>query len=74
MFDLKKYIKKMEEIRKRNLMTKSDLYKELGLTPTTLLRAIKMDSKYPSSIETLKKIKDFVDNYEKKLKSKKSSG
>lgn len=65
MFDLRDYARRLEEIRKRELMTIACLCKELDMARNTLMRVMDPNNKFPIAFKTLKKIRDFVDAREK---------
>jgi DNA-binding XRE family transcriptional regulator len=57
------YLNRLEEIRKSRLMTMGEMIKEIGSCHQTLIR-IRRDPG-TCSIKTIKKIKKFVDEWEK---------
>lgn len=69
MFDLKEYVKKLEYIQCREMMTFADLCIALGMARNTLERIMNPDNTMPPRLSTLKKIRDFVDAHEKEWKS-----
>ncbi len=58
------YLKKADDICKREFMSGKDLKNELDISYNTLLRAKRKPEK--CSMNTAKKIKRFVDNWEDK--------
>lgn len=65
MFDTKFYIDRLREIRARNLWTWVMLANAVGLSFTTLKKFMDDDeSAEPVKQNTLRKIRDFVDEWE----------
>lgn len=62
--DVVEYLKRAEEIRKRELWSRTDLCNELGISYNTLVRIERMPT--ICALKTKKKIKQLVDKWESK--------
>jgi len=62
--DVVEYLKRAEEIRKRELWSRLDLVNELGIVYNTLIRIEKTPA--ICSLKTKKKLKAFVEKWEEK--------
>lgn len=64
--DVVDYLKRAEEIRKQELWSRIDLANELGIAFNTLTRI----ERFPAicSLKTKKKLKLFIEKWEKKAK------
>lgn len=62
MFDHRKYIKKLEELREEMMLSKSELASRIGIDYKTLVHFL-ADSSHVFRSFILRKIKEFVDEY-----------
>lgn len=64
MVDIKKMLKRLEEIRKQKLISYRELAKEIGIGESTILR-IKDNPKHKTMYETLRKIRKYIEKNSK---------
>lgn len=64
MIDYKEYVEKINSIRERKLMTFMDVADGIGISYATLRRVMD-DEPRPVFLKTLRKIKKFIDKYER---------
>lgn len=70
MFNLKEYIKKIENMRKERLWSIAELTKELGIVRLTYQKMLALlesdgDGNGTLSLRTQRTIRNYVDNWEK---------